>query len=152
MQGFARLFWILAGFFALAAIVYSVWAYQYDAQRLATDPSRGEGSTTIEWVGTIGLALCGALSLLLAFYLRRSFESQGGELPEDRLDADIDDGAGEQGHFSPWSWWPIILAASAMLVFLGIAVGIWIALIGAGLAIIALVGWVYEYYRGYFAH
>jgi hypothetical protein len=152
MRGFSKVFWVLAAFFALASVVYSVWAYQYDAQKLATDPSRGEGSTTIEWVGTIGLALCGVLSLLLAFYLRRSSLSQGGELPEDLDDAEIEDGSGEQGQFSPWSWWPIVLAEAAMLVFLGIAAGIWIAIVGAAIGIIALVGWVYEYYRGYFAH
>ncbi len=45
----------------------------------------------------------------------------------------------------------MILAAGAASVFLGLAVGIWIAIIGGGLAIIALVGWTYEYYRGYFA-
>lgn len=152
MQGFARLFWVLAAFFAVAAAVYSVWAYQYDSQRLATDPSRGEGTTTVEWVGTTGLALAGALSLLLAFYLRRSALAQGGLLPEDKVDGEIDEGDPEIGHFSPWSWWPIVLAAAAMLVFLGIAAGVWIAIIGAAVGVIALVGWVYEYYRGYFAH
>jgi len=35
-------------------------------------------------------------------------------------------------------------------VFLGLAVGLWIAAIGAAIAVVALVGWVYEYYRGYF--
>ena len=64
---------------------------------------------------------------------------------------DGDDGDPELGFFSPWSWWPVILAAGAASVFLGLAVGIWIAIIGGGLAIIALVGWTYEYYRGYFA-
>jgi hypothetical protein len=35
--------------------------------------------------------------------------------------------------------------------FLGLAVGVWIAFVGAGLLVIALVGWVFEYYRGNFA-
>ena len=151
MAGFARLFWILAGFFVLATIAYSVWAYLYDAQQLATDPSGGEGSGTIEWVGTTGLALCAALATLIAFYLRRVHRAQGAELPEDRMDAEIDDGDAEQGHFSPWSWWPVTLAAAAALVFLGLAVGPWISIIGVGVFVVAITGWVYEYYRGYFA-
>ena len=36
--------------------------------------------------------------------------------------------------------------------FLGIAVGFWITFIAGGLAIVALIGWVYEYSRGDHAH
>jgi hypothetical protein len=72
-------------------------------------------------------------------------------LPEDRLDADIDDGDAEQGFFSPWSWWPVFLGAGVALVFLGLAIGFWIAFIGVPLALLGVVGWVYEYYRGYFS-
>ena len=149
MGGFARLFWVLAAFFVVATVAYTLWTYLYELQQLATDPSGGRGS--IEWAGSVGLGLCAVLSVLIAFYLRRSYRGQGGELPEDRMDAEIDDGEAEQGHFSPWSWWPLTLAAAAALVFLGIAVGAWISIIGAGLFLVAIVGWVYEYYRGYFA-
>jgi hypothetical protein len=44
-----------------------------------------------------------------------------------------------------------MLAASAALLFLGLAAGFWIAYIGIGIGVISLVGWVYEYYRGLFA-
>ena len=87
----------------------------------------------------------------LAFYLGRVFSAQGGDLPEDRLDSDIDDGDPEMGFYSPWSWWPVILAGSASLMLLGFAVGTWITFIGVALVLVAIVGWVYEYYRGYFA-
>ncbi len=132
-----NLLWILAGFFILLDVIYSLWAYANYAR--------------LEWVGTIGIALVALLSIFIAFYLSRSFSAQGGSLPEDRLDASIDDGDPEQGHFSPWSWWPIILATSATLFFLGFAVGPWIAFIGVSLFVVAILGWVYEYYRGYFA-
>ena len=92
------------------------------------------------------------LASFIAFYLSRSYKSQGGELPEDRMEANVDDGDPELGFFSPWSWWPLILGASAALMFLGIAVGFWICFVAVGLGGIALVGWCYEYYRGYFAH
>jgi uncharacterized membrane protein (DUF485 family) len=137
----ARLFWILAVFFFAADALYVVWSL-YDPHHLA-----------VEWVGAVGVALTGALSVLIAFYLGRIHRSQGGlELPEDRLDANIDDGDAEQGHFSPWSWWPVTLAAAAALVLLGLAIGVWISFIGAAILIVSVVGWVYEYYRGYFAH
>ena len=103
-------------------------------------------------MGFVGLMLCGILSALIAFYLARTHAAQGGELPEDRLDANIDDGDAEQGFFSPWSWWPIMLAGGAALLFLGVAIGVWIAIIGAAVVTISLVGWTYEYYRGNFGH
>ncbi|MDF1480192.1 cytochrome c oxidase subunit 4 [Leifsonia sp. H3M29-4] len=142
----AKLFWILAGFFFLADAIYITWSL------LASSNPAGGTAPTIEWAGTIAIGLSGALAVLVAFYLQRIYRSQGAELPEDRLDANVDDGDAEQGHFSPWSWWPLVLAASSALLFLGIAIGAWIAFIGAGFVIVALVGWVFEYYRGNFGH
>jgi hypothetical protein len=138
------LFWVLAVFcFALCG-VYTIWSMFFDS-------SDGAQELHVEWVGTVGLALTGVLSVLIAFYLQRLYRAQGGELPEDRLDANIDDGEAEQGFFSPWSWWPFVLAFGAALVFLGFAVGVWVALIGGPIAFIAVVGWVFEYYRMHFA-
>lgn len=139
MRANAILFWILSIFFVLSSVVYTLWNLLDEFHR------------NVEWVGTVGMLLAAILSAFIAFYVGRSHASQGGELPEDRLDANIDDGDAEQGHFSPWSWWPIALAASAALTFLGIAIGPWVAFIGAGIFIVSIVGWVYEYYRGYFA-
>jgi hypothetical protein len=147
----ARLFWILSGFFVAADATYIIWSLIDYSQRVATEPSGGIPGPSIEWVGAVGIALTGVLSAFIAFYLGRSHRSVGGELPEDRLDADIDDGDAEQGFFSPWSWWPMMLALGAGMVFLGIAVGFWICFIGGTIAIISLIGWVYEYYRGNFA-
>jgi uncharacterized membrane protein len=45
----------------------------------------------------------------------------------------------------------VLLAAGAALLFMGIAIGFWIAFIGVVLTVVSLVGWVYEYYRGNFA-
>ena len=150
MRANARLFWILTGFFFLLAVVYTVWSLLFDAQNLATTASiTGSG---IDWVGTVALTLAGVASALIAFYVGRTHSAQGGELPEDRIDAEIDDGQAEQGFFSPWSWWPISLAGSLALVFLGFAVGFWLVLFALPLLALAVTGWVYEYYRGYFAH
>ncbi|MDQ1580330.1 MAG: hypothetical protein QOD05_1105 [Microbacteriaceae bacterium] len=137
MRTNAILFWVLTVFFAFSAALYMVWSLIYYGK--------------IEWVGSVALMLSTVLGAFLAFYLGRSHASQGGELPEDRLDGNIDDGDPELGHFSPWSWWPFLLSVGAALVMLGIAVGFWICFIGIAFTIICLVGWTYEYYRGYFA-
>ena len=93
-------------------------------------------------------ALMGAL---IGFYTGAVHRAQGGELPEDVLTADIDDGDPEIGEFSPWSWWPLVLASSAAVAIIGLAVGAWMVPIGLGIFVVAIIGWVYEYYRGYFA-
>ncbi|MCU1582999.1 MAG: Cytochrome c oxidase polypeptide 4, partial [Microbacteriaceae bacterium] len=111
----AKLFWILAIFFVAADIEYVVWSL--------LDPLHQR----VEYVGTVGIGLAAILSGFIAFYLGRSNKSIGGDLPEDLLDANIDDGDPEQGFFSPWSWWPIVAGAGCALLFLGVAVGVWIA-------------------------
>jgi hypothetical protein len=137
MRANKNLFWILAVFCVLLAGVYIFWNII----------DQGE----VEWVGAMGIGLAGILAAFLAFYLGRVYSAQGGDLPEDRLDSDIDDGDPEMGFYSPWSWWPVILAGSASLMLLGFAVGTWITFIGVALVLVAIVGWVFEYYRGYFA-
>ena len=130
-------FSILAIYFGLLATVYTVWSLIADG--------------AMEWTGSLAIALSGVLCLLIAFFLQIQFKNQGGELPEDRLEANIDDGDAELGFFSPWGWWPVTLAAGAAIAFAGLAVGFWVALYGLPLILIGLVGWSYEYYRGYFA-
>jgi hypothetical protein len=149
----AKLFWILSGFFALLAVVYTVWTLIYAAAPVAQEVAAGgRPAVAVEWTGTVALTLSAIAAALIAFYVGRTHRAQGGELPEDRYDAEIDDGDAEQGFFAPWSWWPIFLAASLATVFLGLAVGFWVAFVGAGFLVISLVGWVYEHYRGVFAH
>ena len=93
----------LAVFSFLIAAVYTVWSLLQHGG--------------VEWVGTVALAFLGLMSTMIAFYIGRVLKAQRGELPEDTLTADIDDGDPEMGEFSPWSWWPIVLAASAAIAF-----------------------------------
>jgi ribose/xylose/arabinose/galactoside ABC-type transport system permease subunit len=127
----------MAVYFFLLTAVYTVWAII--------------DTGVVEWIGTIAIGLSGILAAFIAFYLQVQLRNQGGVLPEDRLDADIDDGDPELGFYSPWSWWPFMLAAGAAIAMLGFAVGIWVAFYAIPVVLIALVGWSYEYYRGYFA-
>jgi hypothetical protein len=139
-----NLWWILTGFFLLVAIVYTGWNIIEHSSR--------PWYNAIEWVGSIALLFTAFMGAMIAFYVGRVHRAQGGELPEDVLTADIDDGDPELGHFSPWSWWPLVLAFSAALAMIGLAVGTWLMPVGISVFVIAIVGWVYEYYRGYFAH
>lgn len=129
--------WVLAVYFIILTAVYTVWAIIDTGQ--------------VEWIGSIAIGLSAVLSIFIAFYLQIQLKNQGGVLPEDRLDADIDDGDPEIGFYSPWSWWPVLLAGGAAIAMLGMSVGIWVALYGIPLVLISLIGWTYEYYRGYFA-
>ena len=137
MKVSSTLFWGLAAYFFVIGNVYAGWGLLQKG--------------FIDWSGGTPLGLAAVLCAVIAFYLNRTRHAQSGELPEDRGDAQIDEGDPELGHFSPWSWWPMFLAASIFLVFLGFAVGIWIALIGAPMVVVGIIGWQYEYYRGYFA-
>ena len=142
----AILFLIIALFFFLADVVYIVWSI-ISPVRPAENWYDG-----VEWVGAVAVGLSGVLAAFIAFYLARVHAGQGGELPEDRGDALIDDGEAEQGFFSPWSWWPVMVGGALALMFLGLAVGVWISFIGAAVLLISMLGWQYEYYRGNFAH
>ena len=144
----SNLFWILAAFFWASDGLYIAWNL--------ISYSTGDGSALtpthpVEWVGTVGIGLAGILGAFIAFYVGATRRAQGGELPEDRYDANIDDGDPEIGYFSPWSWWPMTVAFGLALMFLGLAVGIWLMFIGAPIVLVAVLGWYYEYYRGNFA-
>jgi hypothetical protein len=74
-----------------------------------------------EPVGFLALWLVGALAGLIGGYLGYTGRRIGMR-PEDRQDAEIHEGAGEQGQFSPWSWWPFAVGLSAAGGFLGLAI------------------------------
>jgi Cytochrome c oxidase subunit IV len=129
----AWLFLALAPFFAIVGTVY------------------GFMGAWNEPVGYLALYLTAGLSLMIGGYLWFTARRVGPR-PEDRVDAEIHEGAGEQGMFSPWSWWPLVLGLGAASGFMGLAVGWWIVYISIGLTTVAIIGWVYEYSRGDHAH
>ena len=101
--------------------------------------------------GTTALGMTFLLVALITFYL--GFHARRMEpRPEDRKEAEIADGAGELGFFPPYSWWPLWCAACLAVMVLGVAIGWWLFIIGTVFGAMALVGWVFEYYRGEHAH
>lgn len=129
----ANLFSYLTPFFLIVAVVY------------------GFMSGWSEPVGTTSLFLTAGLVAMVGWYLSHTAKHIDPR-PEDDPEGDISQGAGDQGFYSPWSWWPVALAGSAAVCFLGLAAGWWIFYIGAAIGVITLVGWVMEYSRGNHAH
>ncbi|MGL6235175.1 MAG: cytochrome c oxidase subunit 4 [Segniliparus sp.] len=130
----ARLFEILTGFFFLMAVIYGIF----------TAYSRAG----MEWVGVTAITLTGGLTLITGTFLR--FVARRIELrPEDRLDAEVAEGAGELGFFSPGSWWPILIAGSAAIVAVALAMDLfWLLAAGAVCILATVAGLVFEYHRG----
>ena len=98
-----------------------------------------------EAVGISGMLLSACLAGLVGFYLWFPDKRIGRDLPEDRLDAEIAEGAGELGFYSPHSWWPLPVALSSMVTALSLLVGWWMTLIGVGALVISIIGFVTEY-------
>lgn len=98
-----------------------------------------------EAVGISGMLLSACLAGMVGFYLWFTDKRIGRDLPEDRLDAEIADGAGELGFYSPHSWWPLPVALSSMVTALSLLVGWWLTLIGIGALVISIIGFVTEY-------
>ncbi|TNC23884.1 cytochrome c oxidase subunit 4 [Amycolatopsis alkalitolerans] len=131
----ARIFDIVTAFAFVIAIVYGVTTYLWS----------GFG---VEPVGLVALILTGGLSLIAGSYMRfisRRIDPR----PEDREDAEISDGSGELGFFSPGSYWPIALAGSAATAGLALAFfHIWLLVIAVVLILITVGGLVFEYHTG----
>jgi cobalamin synthase len=131
MKTGSLVFGIIALFFITITPIY--WFLSYDP------------------TGTAALILTCLLNLLICFYLvvtARRLPPQ----PQDDKEGEIADAAGEYGFFSPYSWWPLATAFCFGLVILSIVVGFWLMVIGAALGAVALLGFVFEYYRGEHAH
>lgn len=125
-----RIFTLGAIFFWVVALIY--WYF-------ARDP-----------IGTTALTLCGFLAFLVAFYVLYTAKRVWPR-PEDRLDAEIDEADPEYGFFSPHSWWPFVMGLATFIVVLGLIFAVWVIAVGVVVLLLALVGWLFEYYRGDFA-
>lgn len=98
-----------------------------------------------EPLGITGLMLSSGLAGMVGFYLWFTQKRIGTTLPEDNLTAEISDGAGELGFYSPYSWWPLPTGLSAVAVGLSLIIGWWFTLIAVTGLIISVIGWVTEY-------
>ena len=124
----ALIFNLIAVFCFVAGAVYGIWAR--------------------EPIGTTALVLSGGLTGLIGgffWFVSRRIDAR----PEDRKDADMADGAGELGFFSPGSYWPVGLALSVALMGLALAFFYsWLILIAGAALLITIGGLLFEYYVG----
>lgn len=105
---------------------------------------------TKEIVGSTALALTGALAFLVGFYVLYT-SRRVGVRPEDDPNAAVEDAEPDYGFFSPHSWWPLAVGFGTFVTVLGLVFAVWIVFLGVGLLMAALIGFVFEYYRGAFA-
>jgi hypothetical protein len=101
-------------------------------------------------VGTTLLVLTGGLAFLVAFYTLYTAKRVYPR-PEDRPDGEIDEADPEYGFFSPHSWWPLVTGIGAGAIALGLVFAAWFVVLGLGILLIGIIGWLFEYYRGEFA-
>jgi hypothetical protein len=129
-----KIFGGVAAFLFAAAIVYGSYTY-------------GEVGH-LEWIGTVALVLSGLLCSMCGgffWFVARRIDLR----PEDREDAEVAEGAGEIGFFSPGSYWPFGLALAAAIAGLGLVfVMWWLLALGLVLVIASACGLLFEYYSG----
>ena len=109
--------------------------------------------SSVYWVlshdptGFACLLLAGGLAFIIGYYVlftARRMESR----PEDRADAEISEGSGEMGFFSPHSYWPIFLAGAFTMTTLGLVFGPFLVMIGFAALVVTAGGFLFEYYVG----
>jgi len=122
----ARIFLFVTVFLFVSAAVYIPWS---------GDPI---GGTALVLAG----GLCGMCGTYFAFIARR-IEPR----PEDRAEAEISEGAGELGFFSPSSYWPFTIGLATTVTGFGMAFWTpWLLVLG-GVAILTTTGGLlFEYY------
>lgn len=101
--------------------------------------------------GGTALALAVGLAFLTGFYILFTGRRLP-KRPEDDTEGEIEQGTGELGFFSPHSWWPLFVGLAGALAAIGVAIGWWLFLIGALALVLSVIGFVFEYYRGHYAH
>jgi hypothetical protein len=108
------------------------------------------GTDVVYWftshdpTGTTALALGALLGTLVGSYLLVTAHRMEPR-PEDLENAEIADGAGEVGFFSPYSWAPLWCGLAGATFFAGVAFGWWLCFIGIALAVPAVGSMVFEY-------
>jgi hypothetical protein len=102
-------------------------------------------------IGTTALVMSGALAFLISFYILYTAKRVYPR-PEDIPDAAVEDADPEYGFFSPHSWWPLAVGFAAFLVVLGLIFAVWLVVLGVMVLMASVIGWLFEYYRGAFAH
>ncbi len=126
----AVIFLALTGFFVIAALIYGYFA-------------GGD-----EPVGVVALALTAGLSFIIGSFLLFASRRLESARPEDSEDAEVSDGAGDLGFFSPGSLWPFGMALAAAFTAVATAfMLVWLMIITIGFLLVTICGLQFEYHR-----
>jgi len=96
-----------------------------------------------EHAGSVMLGLSVPAFLMVGGYLLLQAR-RGGLRPEDRPDAEIEEGEEEIGYFPSSSVWPLILGLGAVALANSLVFGLGLAAVGVGLVVTAAVGYAAE--------
>ncbi|MEU2367595.1 cytochrome c oxidase subunit 4 [Streptomyces pseudogriseolus] len=102
------------------------------------------GPSSAEPAGTAALVVSCLMSALVAFFLWYRHRKDG-LLPKDRKGASVHEAAGPVAFFPPRSAFPVLAAAGTALLGLGAVYGLWLFLIGAGVLVPGVLGFVFQY-------
>ena len=133
MKATSKIMYSMAIFLAIVTAIYFFGTmYVQDAGNLHLE---GQGSRNFEWAGGVSLVLATLLALMLASNMHNT-DKRIDVLPEDWEEAEIQDGAGMLGFFSPSSIWPFAMSMAVLVLGLGIIyMHYWIIVAGAILLI-----------------
>ncbi|RIJ76336.1 cytochrome c oxidase subunit 4 [Nakamurella silvestris] len=131
----AKMFMYLTGFFFVIGVIYLLL--------------NGDD----EPVGSVAILLTGGLTLIVGTFLSFSGRRLQTVRPEDDEEAEVSDGAGDLGFFSPGSYWPVTMAFTAAVFAIATAfLLVWLMVIAAAFLIMSICGLLFEYQRAHVQH
>ncbi|WP_377268131.1 cytochrome c oxidase subunit 4 [Peterkaempfera sp. SMS 1(5)a] len=101
------------------------------------------GWASHEPAGTAALIVAFLMSGLVAFFLWVQYGRRG--LRAQDRDAEVAETAGPLDFFPPRSHFPVLCASGVALLGLGVAVGLWLFLIGLGVTAAGVAGFVFQF-------
>jgi hypothetical protein len=124
----------VAAFLLVACGVYGWWTYAEFGH--------------VEWIGVVALLLSTLLCAMCGGYfwfVSRRIDPR----PEDRPDAEISEGAGEIGFFSPGSYWPFGIGLATVVAGFGLVFWMWwLIAVGVIAVLLSAAALLFEYYSG----
>ncbi|MDO4911848.1 MAG: cytochrome c oxidase subunit 4 [Corynebacterium sp.] len=122
MRSSAKIFYGITVFYVVAGVLY-MWITAH-----SSDAGNIKG---LEWFGAVAMVFSALLTLMLGAYFHFT-ERRMDVLPHDWEEAEIEDGAGMLGFFSPSSIWPAVMTLAVAILAFGIVyMAYWLLLLGA---------------------
>lgn len=122
MRSSAKIFYGVTVFYVIAGVFY-MWLTAH-----SSDSGNVKG---LEWFGAVAMVFSALLTLMLGAYFHFT-DRRIDILPHDWEEAEIEDGAGMLGFFSPGSIWPFVMTVAIAILAFGIVyMAYWLLVLGA---------------------